>query len=232
MADLALELADLNTNARELLSKYDGVFAQLDTETQNKILTLQTTADDLKAQIESLGLKFDDNGILVKEDGSELSVGNALRLGGETLEEIKAYKKTFGITKDIRPGEWTPLFKVNISAFAGNIKIHGGYCCLIFGSDISISKSCCPSAIQINQITQIPYGGDNNTLMRFYHQDNFITCYVQPNVNVDEQYLPGKVSVSVELLSYIDGVDILEEINDISVYSSSTDYAVTEINLG
>ena len=88
MADLATEIANLNAQAAELLAKYNGAFDRLDEETQNKILEIQNKAQELQAQIESLGFKFDDNGILVKEDGSELSVGNALKLGGKSLEEI------------------------------------------------------------------------------------------------------------------------------------------------
>ena len=89
MADLATEIANLNAQAAELLAKYNGAFDRLDEETQNKILELQNKAQELQTQIESLGFKFDDNGILVKEDGSEINVGNALKLGGKSLEEIQ-----------------------------------------------------------------------------------------------------------------------------------------------
>jgi len=88
MADLATELAKLNAQAAELLAKYDGAFEKLDEETQNKIIEIQDKAAELQARIEALGFKFDENGILVKEDGSEISVGNALKLGGKSLEEI------------------------------------------------------------------------------------------------------------------------------------------------
>jgi len=88
MADLATEIANLNAQAAELLAKYNGAFKKLDEETQNKILELQSKAQALQAQIESSGFKFDDNGILVREDGSEISVGNALKLGGKSLEDI------------------------------------------------------------------------------------------------------------------------------------------------
>ena len=88
MADLATELANLNAQATELLAKYNGAFEKLDEETQNKIIELQNKAAELQAQIESLGFKFDENGILVKEDGSEISVGNALKLGGKSWEEL------------------------------------------------------------------------------------------------------------------------------------------------
>ena len=93
MADLATELANLNAQAAELLAKYNGAFEKLDEESKNKIIELQDKAAELQAQIESLGFKFDENGILVKEDGSEISVGNALKLGGISLEEIKAENK-------------------------------------------------------------------------------------------------------------------------------------------
>jgi len=100
MADLATEIANLNAQAAELLAKYNGAFEKLDEETQNKILELQDKATELQAQIESLGFKFDENGILVKNDGSELSVGNALKLGGKSLEEV--YKlKQFIMSNDV-----------------------------------------------------------------------------------------------------------------------------------
>ena len=95
MADLATEIANLNAQAAELLAKYNGAFDRLDEETQNKILELQNKAQELQTQIESLGFKFDDNGILVKEDGSEISVGNALKLGGKSLEEVKIFAVAF-----------------------------------------------------------------------------------------------------------------------------------------
>ncbi len=98
MADLATELANLNALATELLAKYNGAFEKLDEETQNKITLLQDKAAELQAQIESLGFKFDENGILVKEDGSEISVGNALKLGGKSLDEIKHIKQIKVIT--------------------------------------------------------------------------------------------------------------------------------------
>jgi len=85
MADLATELANLNAKATELLAKYNGAFEKLDEETQNKITLLQDKAAELQTQIESLGFKFDENGILIKEDGSEISVGNALKLGGKDI---------------------------------------------------------------------------------------------------------------------------------------------------
>ena len=88
MPDLATELANLNAKATELLAKYNGAFEKLDEETQNKIIELQDKAAELQAQIESLGFKFDENGILVKEDGSEISVGNALKLGGKSLDKL------------------------------------------------------------------------------------------------------------------------------------------------
>ena len=100
MADLATEIANLNAQAAELLAKYNGAFKKLDEETQNKILELQSKAQALQAQIESSGFKFDDNGILVREDGSEISVGNALKLGGKSLEEIN-HLKQFVVSDDV-----------------------------------------------------------------------------------------------------------------------------------
>jgi len=59
MADLATEIANLNAQAAELLAKYNGAFDRLDEETQNKILEIQNKAQELQAQIESYGVKFD-----------------------------------------------------------------------------------------------------------------------------------------------------------------------------
>ena len=124
MADLATELANLNVQAAELLAKYNGAFEKLDEETQNKITLLQDKAAELQTQIESLGFKFDENGILVKEDGSEISVGNALKLGGKSLDEINlnltfvkwsTNLQTYSIS-DPGPNVWfeLPDFKITI----------------------------------------------------------------------------------------------------------------------
>jgi len=85
MADLSVELAELNANARELLKKHDGVFTKLEelsTQKQTeieKIITTKQKEIDTKVQE---GLKAIDD---ILKSGRVAEAENALKLGGKKL---------------------------------------------------------------------------------------------------------------------------------------------------
>jgi len=78
MADLTDELAGLNENARLLLEKYDGVFAQLDEQSKQALIDIANKSDEGLQSIQTL-----------LDNGSVAEAENALKLGGESLENIK-----------------------------------------------------------------------------------------------------------------------------------------------
>ena len=91
MADLSVELAELNANARELLKKHDRVFTKLEelsTQKQTeieKIITTKQKEIDTKVQE---GLKAIDD---ILKSGRVAEAENALKLGGKILNQIQVY---------------------------------------------------------------------------------------------------------------------------------------------
>jgi len=77
MADTNEELANLNNNARLLLEKYDGVFAQLDEQSKQALIDIANKSDEGLQVIQTL-----------LDNGSVAEAENALKLGGKTLDEI------------------------------------------------------------------------------------------------------------------------------------------------
>ena len=77
MADLTDELAGLNENARLLLEKYDGVFAQLDEQSKQALLELAGKSEDGLKAIEELS-----------KNGNVAQAENALKLGGRNADEL------------------------------------------------------------------------------------------------------------------------------------------------
>lgn len=65
--NLTEELADLNTNARELIEKIDGFYNKLDTKTQSSLDSIQALLDS----------------------GNVAQADNALKLEGKTLAQVK-----------------------------------------------------------------------------------------------------------------------------------------------
>ena len=79
MADLTDELAGLNENARLLLEKYDGVFAQLDEQSKQALIDIANKSDEGLQAIQTL-----------LDNGSVAEAENALKLGGKSLDEVFA----------------------------------------------------------------------------------------------------------------------------------------------
>jgi len=87
--DVLLELSKFNDSATDLLDKYSGVFDKLDEATQEKLKEIQNT----------LPITLNQNGVLVDKDGNEISVGNALKLEGKSLQEVKTLYYEYYSTK-------------------------------------------------------------------------------------------------------------------------------------
>jgi len=207
MADLATELANLNAQAAELLAKYNGAFEKLDEETQNKIIELQDKAAELQAQIESLGFKFDENGILVKEDGSEISVGNALKLGGKSLEEIKS-KVIFFYLRDT---EMTSTGDVIITGFNNKIiDTHNS-----FDGENGIFK--CPKGGIYRIFTQVSFykgNGDDTQSLKFL---------INGNPTKDLLINNNATNADIELSQNFEYIVNLEEGDEVKIQIGSID---------
>lgn len=77
MTDTELELKNLNENATLLLSKYDGVFSKLSEESQKILLAFAQKSEEGLTAISTL-----------LESGNVAQAENALKLGGNTLEQM------------------------------------------------------------------------------------------------------------------------------------------------
>ena len=90
MADLSVELANLNVNARELFQIYDDAFARLENLSEEKRNEIIALAQEKLQELQKAGGKLQSS---IDEKLQEFSqtgtVANALKLSGKSLEEIK-----------------------------------------------------------------------------------------------------------------------------------------------
>jgi len=104
MADLTDELAGLNENARLLLEKYDGVFAQLDEQSKQALIDIANKSDEGLQAIQTLL----DNGVVAEAE-------NALKLGGKSLDEIYSNIYAYGYSDDIQVVQAVGFIKVEFN---------------------------------------------------------------------------------------------------------------------
>jgi len=109
MADLTDELAGLNENARLLLEKYDGVFAQLDEQSKQALIDIANKSDEGLQAIQTL-----------LDNGSVAEAENALKLGGKSLDEVlnSVEKSFFNI---VRHDDITGTGDIKVSSYNENI---------------------------------------------------------------------------------------------------------------
>jgi len=189
MPDLATELANLNAKATELLAKYNGAFERLDKESQKKLVEIQSKAEELKKALEdvNLSLKINSDGILVKEDGSEISVGNALKLGGKSLEEvrIKVFSKQFN-TSIINITNTSSSPRIIDELSFENFEVKAGYKYVVIGK-ISSAQGIDDDSVRFHArvyFGDILVAGD----MHEYHHSGWETR----NIDMNGVFIPEK----------------------------------------
>lgn len=125
MADVVEELASLNTQAKELLERYDGVFSKLDEKTQQALLDIASKSEKGLNDITAL-----------LQSGKVAEAENALKLGGKSLEElsssfsnVKVYDFPFNSSYSTTNNDYdaNTLFDVNIPVEAGDVLFLKGF---------------------------------------------------------------------------------------------------------